>query len=100
MQLWKQGAHVVDGGDDVGARLAEDDQQDRTSAVGDTCVADVLDGILHVADVAEPHDTVLIRGHDQRTILICFQKLIVGINGPGVNCSGKFAFRLIGVGGR
>ena len=48
-------AYAVHRVDDVGAGLAEDDDQHRGLAVRQALVAQILDRVLHVGDVGQPH---------------------------------------------
>ena len=65
------GLHAVDGFDDVGAGLAEDDDQDGRLAVGQAEVAQILHVILDVGDVRQAHRRAVAIGDDQRRVVRC-----------------------------
>ena len=72
--------HAVDRVDDVGARLAEQDDQHRRLAVGQTEIAHVLDGIVHVGDVGELDRGAVAIGDDQRLVVRRLGRLVVGVD--------------------
>ena len=60
-------ADAIDGLDDVGARLAEDDDEDGGLAVGIAGVAQVFDGIDDFADIGEADGGAVAIGDEQAT---------------------------------
>ena len=62
--------HPVDGADDVGAGLAEDDDQNCRLAGRKPQRANVFHRILHVGNIAEAHDGVSVLGNDQRAGIV------------------------------
>ncbi len=71
---------VVDGVDDVGAGLAEQDHQHRCLAVVEPRVAQILDRIDHLADIGQPHAVAVAIGHHQRHVVRRQAGLIVGVD--------------------
>ena len=54
LQLRQGRADAIDGGDDVRARLAKDDDQHGRLAVGQSDVTNIFDRILHIGNVSQP----------------------------------------------
>ena len=83
LQLRQQRADAVDGLDDVGARLAEDD---RCSTAGlplaSPALRTVLDRVAHVGDVGQPHRRAVAVGDDQRAVLRRLEQLVGGADLP------------------
>ena len=72
---------ALDDLDDVGARLAADDDQHGALAVGPGRDAVVLDVVVDVRDVAEPHRRAVVWVDDQVAVLVGAEELIVGGDG-------------------
>ena len=89
LELRKDGANAVHGVDDVGAGLAEDDDQHGGLAVRIAGIAKVFDGILRLADVGDPHRRSVAVGHHQRRIVAGLEDLIVGAHLPHAVAVGK-----------
>ena len=77
-------AHVIDGRDDVRARLAEDDHQHRRLAVGQAQVSQVRHRILDVGDVLEPQRVAVAVGDDEVPVVGGVIGLVVGIDLPAL----------------
>ena len=79
LQLRQQGPDAVHGLDDVGARLAEDDDDDRRAcrwtrpALRTSSTESVT-----VGDVGEPHGRAVAIGDDQRLVLLGLAELVGG----------------------
>ena len=69
VNLRQHGADAVHGVDDVGARLAEDDDQHGRLAVGVAGVAHVFHGIDHVADIGDAHGGAVVIGDEQGLVV-------------------------------
>ena len=89
--------HAVDGLDDVGAGLAEDDDQHRRLAVGQAEIAHVLDGIVHRGEVRQLHRGAVAVGHDQRRVIGGLGGLVVGIDLIALVAVVDRALRAVGV---
>ncbi len=76
LQLGQRRQHPVHGGDNVGARLAEDDDQDGLFRVYHPGVAQILDGIVYLRDIGQPHRGAVVPGHNQGPVLLRFEQLI------------------------
>ena len=92
-------SNVVDGLDDVGARLARQDHRDAGLAVDEAGVAQVLDEIDDLGDVGEPDRRAIAVGDHQIAILRRVGRLIVGVDLIVVVVVLDRAFRAVGVGG-
>ena len=84
--------------DDVGARLAVEDHQDRRLAVGEAGVAQVLDGIDDLADIGQFDRGVVAIGDNEAAILLGLARLIVGVDLPVERVVFDGALRAVGVG--
>ena len=82
MNLRQHGADTIDGIDDVGARLAEDDQQHGGFAVGIAGIAHVLNRIHGLTDVRDAHSHTVVISDQQRLVIDRLKKLIVGAHFP------------------
>ena len=82
----------------IGLRLAADDQQYGGLAVDGTGVAHILLRIDDRGDIGEAHGRALAIGNDQRSILLSEKKLIVVVEDAHVQAIGESALGLIGVG--
>ena len=71
-------ANAVHGLDDVGARLAEDDDDHGALAVQIAGGADVLHRVDHIGHVGEPHRRAVVIADDQRLVLVGLRDLVVG----------------------
>ena len=63
----------------LAAGLAEDDDQHRGLAVRQALVAQILDRVLHVGDVGQPHRGAVTVGHHQRDVVGGVAGLVVGV---------------------
>ena len=79
-QSGQGGLHAVDGLDNVGAGLAEQDHQHRGLAVGETEIAHVLDRIEDLGHVRQPHRGAAPIGDHQRRVIGGLDGLIVGVD--------------------
>ena len=61
-------AHTVNGFDDVGGRLAEENDEDGGLAVREARVAAVLDRVRHLGHVPEPHRSSIDVADDERPV--------------------------------
>jgi len=68
--------------DDVGVRLAIDQQQHRRDAVGRARVLQVLDRIGHPGDVGQPDRGAVAHRDDQRQVFTGAARLVVGVDPP------------------
>ena len=75
-KLRQQRRDAVDRLDDVGARLPEDDEQDRGLAVGEAARADVLDRVGDGRDVGEAHGRAVLVVDDEGPVLGGLQELV------------------------
>lgn len=98
LQLRHDGHDAVHRVNNIGLRLAADDEQYGGLAVDRTGVAHVLLRIDDRGDVGEAHGRALAVGNDQRSILLSEEKLIVVLEDAHVQAIGESAFGLIGVG--
>jgi hypothetical protein len=90
--------HVVDGLDDVGVRLAEQDDQDRRLSVGHAEIAHILNGVLHLGDVGQLHRRAVAVGDDQRRVIRGHTRLVVGVDLIAAVAVVDGALRTVGVG--
>ena len=74
---------AIDGLDDVGAGLPEDNEQDGGLAVGEAARADVFDGVGHGGDVADADRRAILITDDQRPVVLGLEQLIGGADRPG-----------------
>ena len=95
MQFGNQRLHAVHGFNNVGARLAEDDHQNRRLAVRHAGVANVLHRILHVSHILQPHYARAVSCDDDVFVIICLEELIVGGDLPGIHRVGQLALGLV-----
>ncbi len=98
LELGQQRLDAVDGVDDVGAGLAEQDHQHRAPAVGDALVAQILHRIVDFGDVGQAHRRAIAIGHDEVAILAGGARLVVGVDLVAVLADIDRAFRAVGVG--
>ena len=78
LQKGKLGADAVVGLDDIGARLAEDDDRHRGDAIQVTRGANALGRILYVGYVGKVDGEPVVIADDQGLILIGLRNLVVG----------------------
>ena len=90
--------HSVDGIDDVGAGLAEQDDQHGRLAVGEPGVAQILDRILHVGDIGKAHRGAVAIRHHQRHIVRGGARLVVRVDLVAPSALLDCALRAVGVG--
>ena len=98
LQVGQQRLHLVDRLDDVGVGLQVDDHQHRALAVGLALVADVLGGVDHLGDVAQPHRRAVAPGDDQRPVFRGRARLVVGVDLPALVADLDRALGRVGVG--
>ena len=79
-QMRQLGLHIIDGLDNVGARLAEQGDENGGLSVGPTKVAHILNGILHVRHIRQPHRDAVAVGDDDRRKISCHTCLIVRVD--------------------
>src|SRR5258707_798469 len=91
------GADAVDGVNDVGTGLAEDDEQNGALAVQIAGGADVLDGIDDVGDVGEVDGGAFVVADDDGLEVFGVGYLIVGDNVSGGDTVGDLALGEVGV---
>ena len=91
------GADAVDGVNDVGAGLAEDDEQDGALAVQIAGGADVLHGIDDVGDVGEVDGGAFVVADDDGLEIFGVGDLIVGDDVGGGDTVGDLALGEVGV---
>src|SRR5580698_8297948 len=78
LQEGKLGADALIGLDDVGARLAGDDDRYRRDSVQITGGADALRRILYIGYIGKVDRKSIVVADDQRLVLVGFRNLIVG----------------------
>ncbi len=61
---------AIDGFDDVGAGLAEDDEKDTSLAIHVAGGANILRGVDNVGDVGEPNRRAVVIADDQRLVFV------------------------------
>ncbi len=93
-----RGAHAGDGGEDVGAGLAEHDDENGGLGVGQAEVAQVLHRIGDLADIAQVHRIAVAVADDQILVVVGLVGLVVGIDLPALRADIDVALRRIGVG--
>ena len=91
------GADAVNGVNDVGAGLAEDDEQNGALAVQVSRGAEVLHGIDDIGDVGEVDGGAFVVADDNGLEVISVGDLIVGDNVGGGDAVGDLAFGEIGI---
>ncbi len=97
LQEGQGGDHPIDGSDDVGAGLAEDDHQHAGLAVKAAHVVDVGVGILNVGHIAQANWIAVLVGDNQRTIVFRFLELVVGRDHPALAVALQRSLGLVGV---
>eukprot|EP01022_Parablepharisma_sp_SALTPOND_P004196 TRINITY_DN118_c0_g1_i13.p1 TRINITY_DN118_c0_g1~~TRINITY_DN118_c0_g1_i13.p1 ORF type:complete len:2030 (+),score=744.92 TRINITY_DN118_c0_g1_i13:50280-56369(+) len=100
LQLWQQGAHVIDRVDDVGAGLAVDDDQHRGLAIGGAGIAHIGHRVTHLGHVAHAYRRAIAVGDDQRRIFGGGLGLVVGVDLPVAFIVFQYALGTVGIGGR
>ncbi len=95
MQLRQRRVDPVDRGDDVGARLAEDDEQGGPAAVGQAERPDRLDRVLHRRDPGERDRLPVAVGDDEGRIVLRLHELVVGGDRPALVGVRKAALGLV-----
>jgi hypothetical protein len=98
-QRWQQRVHPVDGVDDVGVRLAVDDDEHRRLAVRHAGVAEVLHRIDDFRDIRKAHRVAVAVRDDQRQIFGSRLRLVVRLDLPVTVAVFDGALRPIGVRG-
>ncbi len=98
-QAGQLGSNVVDRLDDVGARLARQNDRDPRLPVDKTGVTQIFDGIEDFGDVAEPDRRTVAVGDHQIAILRRMGRLVVGVDLIVVVVVLDRALWTIGVGG-
>ncbi len=78
VQVGHRGADAVHRVDDVGAGLAEDDEQRSRLAVGEADRAEVLDRVVDLGHVGQPHRGPVAPGDEQGSVLAGEAELIAG----------------------
>src|SRR5207302_6964506 len=78
LQLRHHGAYTVDRVDDIGARLAPDDEQDGRFAIDQPVVAQVFDGVRDGGDIGKPHSRALSIRDNDRLVVFGPQQLVGG----------------------
>ena len=91
------GFDVVDGLNDVGAGLAEEDDEDGVRAIHVAGRADVLGRVIHGGDVGKAHGRSVVGANDERAVVSRFRNLVVGDDVRRDGAIGKLAARLVGV---
>ena len=98
-QVRQERAHPVDGVDDVGARLAEQDQHHGGIAVRESVVAQVLHRVRHLRDIAETHRGAVVIADDERDVFARAHGLVVVLDLPALVARLERALGAVGVGG-
>jgi hypothetical protein len=99
-QLGQQLLHPVHRLDDVRIGLPVDDEQHGGLAVGHAVVAQVLHAVLDAAQVAQAHRGAVAVRHDDRHVLGCLLRLVVGLDLPVVLAVVQETLGPVRVGGR
>ena len=89
--------HAVHRIDDVGARLAKDDEENGGFAIHQSGGADILDGVVHLGDIAQDDRGAIVIAHDQRLVIFGFEKLIVVGDVLGYSVVGDLPFGAVGI---
>ncbi len=97
-QLRHQRLDAIHDADDVGPGLPGQDHQDRRLAVGKAEIAQVLDGIRHLADIGQAHWRAIAVGDDQRSVLRRLVGLVVGVDLIALRPDVDTTFRTVRVG--
>ena len=97
MQLGQQLADIIYSLDDVCAGLPEDDHQHCRMSIGKTGVARVLNRVLHVSHVAQPHACHIVAGYQDFLVIIRFENLVIVCDLPCIDGVRNLTFRAIGV---
>ena len=82
LQPWQRGLDPLDGRDDVGPRLPEQNQHHARLAVDQPRVAQIHHPVAHRCHVGEPHGPALAVAHDERQIVGRMRGLVVGLHLP------------------
>ena len=98
LELRQKSFYAVDHGDDIGAGLALNIDDDRRRLVRPGSELVVLDAVDHRGDIGEPHRRAVTVGDNRRSVLIARQQLIVGADRVGLMGAVEVAFGLIDVG--
>ena len=91
---------LVDGLDDVGARLLEHHQEHATLAVGPGRLLGVFRTGNGLADIADPQRPTVAIGDDDVVPVLRIQQLVVGIDGVGAGSAVDIALRAVDGGDR
>ena len=76
-RIWQDRANAIHGVNNVGARLAENRDQDAGLAIGQADVANIGNRIEDVAYIADADRPTVVIGDDQRPVFVGFEKLVV-----------------------
>ena len=98
LQLRQQLLDAVHHGDDVGARLALDIDDDRGLAVHPGGLLGVFGGIDDRGHVGGAHRGSIAIGHDHRLVIAAGKQLVVGADGVGLAIAVQRALGLVHVG--
>ena len=97
LELGQERLYAVDHGDDVGAGLALNVDDDRRRLIGPGSELVVLYTVDHCRDIGEPHRRAVTVGDDRRSVLTARQQLIVGADGISLMSAVEITFGLIDV---
>ena len=97
LQLRQQRLDSLDHGNDVGAGLPLDIQDNGRRLVHPGAELVVLGPIDDVADIAEPDRRAVLVGDDQRAVVACIPDLVVGVDGVGAHRPVEIALRRVDI---
>ncbi len=97
-EFWNGGAHGVDGLDDIGAGLPEDDKDHRRAPISQSEIAQVLGRIHDLRHVAEPKRVAVPVGDDLRPEIGGPFGLVRGVDLPAMVADVDGALGRVGVG--
>ena len=97
LQCRKRGADAVHGIDDVGAGLAENNDEDGGLAVDEAGRAYVFRGVLDVRDIGQLDGGAIVVADHQRHVVHRLEKLVVGYDVGGGCAIGDLALGTVGI---
>ena len=98
MKLREEVFHPIDYGDDVGAGLTLNIQNDGGLQIGPGSLLRVFHAVDNGGDVGEPHRRTIAVGNDERPVAVGGNELIVRADGISLVQAVKSAFGLVDVG--
>ena len=96
LELRHEVDHPVDGVDDVGSGLSEDDQEDGRLPVAASCLADVLHRVGDAGDIGDADRRSVPVRDDDRLVLPGLEELVGCAQGPGLAVPRDLALGMVG----